>query len=116
MQKIIKWLEDRGYGCIYFSSMIHNYTSNFLRFKTYSTNDYYISNGMVLRAKEEGRREYYLFANPKAAREWDMLRIEKDGFNQQVHTWSQNDFIELMEFAEMFPPTDKGSNTDAEDN
>lgn len=110
MQKIIKWLADRGYKCTYLNSMQNRYNSNFLQFRTYQTDDYYISNGMVLRAKEEGRREYFLFENPKAAREWELFRVDNNkGFRQQVHTWSQNDFIEMMEYVGMFPPTDKGS-------
>ena len=73
MQKIIKWLTERGYECSHTGreSYVHND-------RIFHIDIYHISNGMYIRAKEEtSKRSYCLYADKEAFKNDEILAVKR---------------------------------------
>lgn len=61
MTKILKWLKERGYTCEYVELETWRYYDGFHKGGCYHTELYRVSNGMYIRAKNNGKKMYLLY-------------------------------------------------------
>ena len=124
MQKVIKWLTERGYACNYtgYESYIHNNC-------IFNIDVYHISNGMYIRAKEEtSKKRYVLYADEEAFKNNKPFTIKhcnaqrtrinyrrgkrfenpyiSNGSETMLET-SQEKFILMLDEENLFPPQSK---------
>lgn len=124
MQRVIKWLAERGYECkrTGYESYVHNGC-------IFNIDIYRISNGMYIRAKEEtSKRLYCLYADEEAFKKDEVfvVRHQEDETYQQkrIHYYcgvcescstvrgacnimlerSQENFILAIDEENLFPP------------
>lgn len=82
ISKIQKFLETQGYKVSYEDSEVWRYGDSFHKGSTFIQHLYSINNGMYFRAKEQGKRRYYLYRDKEAMQgnRPCMLNFTQEGF------------------------------------